>query len=149
MGRTSQQDLGYVLTRINQILGGLGRILQACSPRPPVRGLRVADFRAVARVVETRDLGKFAAARTAALRLGWQTSWTETVLSECLAVLLAWHGGHVNDLTSEVVDAIDAELAACSTIPPSSRRAYRNRLAGVRQLLFETRAIDTPPRRRP
>jgi hypothetical protein len=34
-------------------------------------------------------------------------------------------------------------------IPPSSRRAYRSRLAGVRQLLFETRVIDTPPRRRP
>ena len=47
------------------------------------------------------------------------------------------------------MDAFDAELAACMTIPPSSRRAYRNRIAGIRQLLFETRVIDTPPRRRP
>jgi integrase len=103
----------------------------------------------LARAVEARDPEAFAAARATGLRLGWKASWTETVLGECLAVLLAWHGGQVADLTSEVVDAFDAELAACMTIPPSSRRAYRSRIAGLRQLLFETRVIDTPPRRRP
>jgi integrase len=103
----------------------------------------------LARAVEARDPEAFAAARAAGLRLGWKASWTETVLGECLAVMLAWHGGQVADLTSEVVDAFDTELATCMTVPPSSRRAYRNRLAGVRQLLFETRVIDTPPRRRP
>jgi hypothetical protein len=103
----------------------------------------------LARAVEARDPEAFAAARAAGLGLGWKASWVETVLGECLAVLLAWHGDYVDDLTSEVVDAFDTELAACMTIPPSSRRAYRNRIAGVRQLLFETRVIDTPPRRRP
>jgi integrase len=103
----------------------------------------------LASAVETRDPPAFAAARAAGSRLGWKASWTETVLGECLAVLLAWHGGQVADLTAAIVDAFDTELAACTTIPPSSRRAYRNRLAGVRQLLFETRTIDTPPRRRP
>ena len=79
-----------------------------------------------------------------------QPAWVETVLGECLAVLLAWHGGHGRrPEPAEVVDAFDAELAACMTIPRSSRRAYRNRLAGLRQLLFEIRVIDTPPRRRP
>ena len=103
----------------------------------------------LARVVEARDPAAFAAARAAALRLGWQAAWTETVLGECLAVLLAWHGGQASDLTSDVVDAFDAGLTACTTIPPTSRRAYRARLAGARQLLFETRVIDTPPARRP
>jgi hypothetical protein len=103
----------------------------------------------LASAVETRDPPAFAAARAAGSRLGWKASWTETVLGECLAVLLAWHGGQVADLTAAIVDAFDTELAACTTIPPSSRRAYRNRLAGVRQLLFETRMTDTPPRRRP
>ena len=103
----------------------------------------------LARAVEARDPEAFAAARAAGLRLGWKASWTETVLGECLAVLLAWHGGQAAGLTSEIVDAFDTELAACMMIPPSSRRAYRSRLAGVRQLLFETRVIDTPPRRRP
>ena len=103
----------------------------------------------LARIVEDRDLQAFAAARAAGLALGWKPSWVETVLGECLAVLLAWHGGQVAGLSSQVVDAFDAELAACMTIPRSSRRAYRNRIAGIRQLLFETRVIDTPPRRRP
>jgi len=103
----------------------------------------------LARAVEARDPAAFADARDAGLRLGWKTSWVDTVLDECLAVLLAWHGGQVADLTSQDVDAFDTELAACMTIPPSSRRAYRNRIAGVRQLLFETGVIDIPPRRRP
>ena len=103
----------------------------------------------LARIVEDRDPQAFAAARAAGLALGWKPSWVETVLGECLAVLLAWHGGQVADLSSEVVDAFDAELVACMTIPRSSRRAYRNRIAGIRQLLFEARVTDTPPRRRP
>jgi integrase len=103
----------------------------------------------LARIVEDRDPQAFAAARAAGLALGWKPSWVETVLGECLAVLLAWYGGQVAGLSSQVVDAFNAELAACMTIPRSSRRAYRNRIAGIRQLLFETRVIDTPPRRRP
>lgn len=103
----------------------------------------------LARVVEARDPRAFAAARAAGLALGWKPSWVETVLGECLAVLLAWHGGLVAGLSSQVVDAFDTELAACMTIPPSSRPAYRNRIAGIRQLLFETRVTDAPPRRRP
>jgi integrase len=103
----------------------------------------------LATVAEARDPGGFAAARTAGIALGWTASWVETVLGECLAVVLAWHGGHAAGLTSEAVDAFDAGLATCTTIPASSRRAYCNRLASVRQLLFETRVIDTPPRRRP
>jgi hypothetical protein len=99
--------------------------------------------------VEARDPAAFAAARDAGLHLGWKASPVETVLGECMAVLLAWHGGQVAGLTSQTLNAFDTELAACTTIPPSSRRAYRNRLAGVRQLLFETRVIDIPPRRRP
>jgi integrase len=103
----------------------------------------------LAPAVEARDPEAFTAARTSGIALGWKASWVETVPGECLAVLLAWHGGRVADLTSQVVEEFDAGLSACMTIPPSSRRAYRNRLAGVRQLLFETRVTDTPPRRRP
>jgi len=45
-----------------------------------------------------------------------------------------------------VIDEFDAALSA-SAIPPSSRRAYRARLASLRQLLFETRVVDTAPSR--
>jgi hypothetical protein len=98
-------------------------------------------------VVEARDPAGFAAMRDAGNRLGWNSSWVETVLSECLAVLLAWRGGLVADLTVEVIDEFDAALSATS-IPPSSRRAYRARLPSLRQLLYETRVLDTAPRRR-
>ena len=77
----------------------------------------------LARAVEAWDREAVAAARAAGLRLGWKTSWTETVPGGCPAVLLAWHVGQIADLTSGIVDAFDTELAACMMIPPSSRRA--------------------------
>jgi site-specific recombinase XerD len=97
--------------------------------------------------VEARDPVGFATIRDAGNRLGWKSSWVETVLGECLAVLLACRGGLVADLTVQVIGEFDAALSTRS-IPPSSRRAYRARLASVRQLLFETRVVDTAPRRR-
>jgi integrase len=100
-------------------------------------------------LVEDRDPAGFAANRAAGLRLGWTPAWVETVLGECLAVLLAWHGGRAADLTAEAVDAFDAELASSMTMPRSSVRAYRCRLASLRQILFETRVTDAPPRRGP
>jgi len=72
----------------------------------------------LARAVQARDPQAFAAARAAGLRLGWKASWTETVLGECLAVVLAWPGGQVANLTSEIVDAFEAELAACMRSRP-------------------------------
>lgn len=98
-------------------------------------------------VLEARDPVGFTAIRDAGHRLGWTSSWIETVLGECLAVVLACRGGLVADLTEQAIEEFDAALAA-SSIPPSSRRAYRARLASLRQLLFETRVLDTAPRRR-
>ena len=96
--------------------------------------------------VGARDPAGFATIRDAGNRLGWTSSWIETVLGECLAVMLAWRSGLVGDLTAQAIDEFDAALSA-SSIPPSSRRAYRARLASLRQLLFETRVIDTAPSR--
>jgi integrase len=97
--------------------------------------------------VEARDPVGFATIRDAGNRLGWKSSWIETVLGECLAVLLACHGGLVADLTAQVIEEFDAAFSTTS-IPPSSRRAYRARLASLRQLLFEIGVVDTAPRRR-
>jgi hypothetical protein len=107
----------------------------------------VKQLTGLARAVEDRDLSGFAALRDAGNRLGWKSSWVETVLGECLAVMLAWRGGMVADLTSDVLDEFDIALLR-SAVPPSSRRAYRSRLASLRQLLFETAVIDTAPQRR-
>ena len=108
----------------------------------------VKNLTGLGRAVEDRDPEGFIAARTAGLALGWTPQWIETVLGECLAVLLARHGGSVSDITDDTIDDFDAALAATQSIPPSSRRAYRNRIAGMRQMLFQARILDTPPRRR-
>lgn len=50
--------------------------------------------------VEARDPAGFATMRDAGHRLGWTGSWVETVLGECLAVMLACRGGLIADLTS-------------------------------------------------
>jgi integrase len=109
----------------------------------------VKHFSGFGQAIEDRDPGGFAAARAAGLRLGWTPAWVETVLGECLAVLLAWHGGLVAGLTAEAVDAFAAELASSMTMPRSSVRAYRCRLASLRQILFEIRMTDAAPRRGP
>lgn len=103
----------------------------------------------LAAMIEARDPTAFGAAREAGRRLGWTPDWINTVLGECLAVILAWHGGAVGQLTTDVIDTFDAALNDTNTMPASSRRAYRNRLAGLRQLLFQTHILDAPPRRRP
>ncbi len=108
----------------------------------------VKHLTGLAAAVEARDPTGFAAMRDAGNRLGWTSSWIETVLGECLAVVLAWHGGLVADLTAQPIAEFDTALSA-SSIPPSSRRAYRARLASLRQLLYETRVVDTAPRRGP
>jgi site-specific recombinase XerD len=108
----------------------------------------VKNLTGLGRAVEDRDPDGFAAVRAAGLALGWTPQWIETVLGECLAVLLAWHGGLVSGVSADTVDEFDAALAATQSIPATSRRAYRNRIAGLRQMLFQARIVDTPPRRR-
>lgn len=98
----------------------------------------VKQLTGLGRAVEARDPAGFAEMREAGKRLGWTSSWIETVLGECLAVVLAWRGGMVSELTAHNIEDFDAALSA-SSIPPSSRRAYRARLASLRQLLYETR----------
>ncbi|KOS54495.1 tyrosine-type recombinase/integrase [Rhodococcus rhodochrous] len=108
----------------------------------------VKNLTGLGRAVEARDPDGFTAARTTGLALGAAPSWVETVLGECLAVLLAWHGGHISSVSTDTIDDFDAALTATQSIPPSSRRAYHNRIAGLRQMLFQARIVDTPPRRR-
>ncbi len=99
--------------------------------------------------MEHQHAEDFATARAAGLRLGWTPDWVNTVLHECLAVLLAWHGGTVADLDEQVIEEFDHQLAQSMQLSQSSLRAYRARLASLRQLLFEIGVHDQPPRRRP
>lgn len=100
-------------------------------------------------IVEHEHAEDFATARSTGLRLGWTPDWVDTVLHECLAVTLAWRGGRVADLDEPVVEEFDHQLARTMQLSASSLRAYRARLASLRQLLFELGVHCTPPRRRP
>jgi site-specific recombinase XerD len=100
-------------------------------------------------IVEHHHDQDFDAARASGLQLGWTSDWVNTVLHECLAVMLAWHGGTVGDLNQRVVDEFDEQLTQTMHLSRSSLRAYRARLASLRQLLFELGVHDKPPRRRP
>lgn len=99
--------------------------------------------------IRATDPDGFTRAQVAGLQLGWGQAWVDTVLDECLAVVLACTGRRLDQLDDEVIDAFDTDLATMMTIPASSRRAYRARLASLRRILFELRITDQPPRRRP
>lgn len=100
-------------------------------------------------IVEEQDRADFAAARGAGLALRWTGGWVETDLHECLAVVLARHGGPLGALNAAVLQRFQHELEDTPSVPPSSLRAYRPRLASLRQLLFQLRLVDDPARRRP
>lgn len=100
-------------------------------------------------ILEDQHRTDFAIARDAGLALGWTSGWVETVLHECLAVVLAWHGRPLSTLDAEVLQRFQHELQDTPTVPPSSLRAYRARLSSLRQLLFQLRVLDDPARRRP
>ncbi len=98
-------------------------------------------------IVQDQHRQGFAAATEAGLRLGWTPGWVDTVLHEGLAVLIAWHGGGLDDLDDAVLQEFTAALTATPGLPPSSLRAYHTRLASLRQILFELQIIDVAPRR--
>lgn len=56
-------------------------------------------------IVEATHAADFARARALGQRLGWTDGWVDTVLGECLAVVIAWHGAGVPSLSVDVVDA--------------------------------------------
>jgi integrase len=100
-------------------------------------------------IVEAQHATDFADARAVGIRLGWTTGWVETVLHECLAVILACTGGTIAALNTQDLQRFEVQLQEMPTVPRSSVRAYRCRLASLRQMLFELAILDQPPRRRP
>jgi integrase len=109
--------------------------------------LLVKDLGGFGHATERLNAEDYRAGREIAARLGWSRRWTYDVLHECLPLLLAWTGRSMRSLAGEDLDRFEAELQASVVVSVSSRRAYRARLFGLRQLLFEARVIDTPPTR--
>ena len=110
--------------------------------------LLVKDLGGFGHAAEQLNPDGYTAARQVAGGLGWSPRWTLDVVHECLPLLLARTGRSMRTLTGDDLSQFEAELQASAVVSVSSRRAYRARLFGLRQLLFEARVIDTPPTRR-
>ena len=110
--------------------------------------LLVKDLGGFGQAAEWLNGEDFAAGREIAARLGWSRRWTLDVLHECLPLLLARTGRSMRALSCDALDRFDDELQASVVVTASSRKAYRARLFGLRQLLFEARVVDAPPTRR-
>ncbi|MGB3830185.1 MAG: tyrosine-type recombinase/integrase [Ornithinimicrobium sp.] len=109
--------------------------------------LLVKDLGGFGKTTERLHADDYQSAREIAARLGWSRRWTLDVLHECLPLVLARTARSMRTLTSDDLDRFDAELQASVVVSASSRRAYRARMFGLRQLLFEARVIDVPPTR--
>ncbi|HET9648993.1 MAG TPA: tyrosine-type recombinase/integrase, partial [Microlunatus sp.] len=109
--------------------------------------LLVKDLGGFGQTAERLHADDYQTGREIAARLGWSRRWTLDVLHECLPLLLARTAVSMRALTIEDLDRFDDELQASVVVSVSSRRAYRARMFGLRQLLFEARVIDTPPTR--
>jgi site-specific recombinase XerD len=109
--------------------------------------LLVKDLGGFGHATERLHAEDYRTGREIAARLGWSRRWTYDVLHECLPLLLAVTGRPMLALSGDDLDRFEAELHASVVVSASSRRACRARLFGLRQLLFEARAIDLPPTR--
>ncbi len=109
--------------------------------------LLVKDLGGFGYATERLHADDYRTGREIAARLGWSRRWTYDVLHECLPLLLGVTGASMRTLTSEDLDRLDDELQASLVVSVSSRRAYRARMFGLRQLLFEARVVDVPPTR--
>jgi hypothetical protein len=102
--------------------------------------LLVKDLGGFGHAAERLHVDDYRAGREIAARLGWSRRWSDDVLHECLPLLLAWTGRSMRTLTGDDLDRFEAALQTSMVVSVSSRRAYRARLFGLRQLLFEVRA---------
>jgi site-specific recombinase XerD len=109
--------------------------------------LLVKDLGSFGQTTEWLHADDYQTGREIAARLGWSPRWTLDVLHECLPLLLACTTGAMRTLTVDDLDRFDDDLQASVMVSVSSRRAYRARTFGLRQLLFQARIIDSPPTR--
>jgi site-specific recombinase XerD len=98
---------------------------------------------------ETVLAGDVSRARAAAERLGWASTWTDTVIRGCLTLILAWTAKPLADITVADLDAFTSALSDSPAASRWTRRAYLARLHACRQLLYECAVIDHPPKRGP
>lgn len=104
----------------------------------------LSSFSRSARVLWAGDL---AMSKETAEHLGWSAHWTRSIVDQFLPAVLAWTRKSMRDLIDEDLAAFEEALAATPAASATTRRAWRSRLFGLRQLLFECRILTHPPDR--
>jgi integrase len=110
--------------------------------------LLVKDFGTLGEAAERLLPVDFADAHAAADRLGWSPTWARSIVREALVLTIAATGRTLRQLTTDDLDALGEQIAACPLITDAARKRHRAQLFGLAQLLFECRVIDAPPIRR-
>lgn len=106
----------------------------------------LGGFGMAAEVLHREDFG---AGREAAARLGWAPGWTNAVLRECLALVIAWTGKKMSELTEDDLSRFRDSVKESAHTPRSSKKTYGSRVFSLHQLLYELGVLDRPPERGP
>jgi integrase len=78
-------------------------------------------------------------------RLGWSPNWAHQVVRHTMPVVCLWLGKTVRQLTDDDFDAA-AHQAGRVNVRPSTRARFAGRCLALRQLCFQARIVDRPPR---
>jgi integrase len=86
-----------------------------------------------------------AALRAAATRLDWAEKWTRTVLGQGLGLVVAATVRPPLRLTADDIESVRDAVRTSPHYTYPTRRALLSHLHSLTRLLYEARAIDTPP----
>jgi integrase len=89
--------------------------------------------------------GDVAMAASVAERLGWSSNWTRQVIRHTAPVLCLWLGKTFTELTDDDFDTAARE-AERTNVRASAAARFTGRCAALRQLCFQARIVDRPPR---
>lgn len=81
--------------------------------------------------------------------LGWSYCWSRNVIDQFVPAVIAWASTPINGITVDQLAAFEEALGDVTSASASTRKAWRARLFGLRQLLFECGRLPMPPRRGP
>lgn len=97
--------------------------------------------------VETMWPDELDGAHKVAERLRWTPKWARDVIDETLCAVMAHSGRRFAELTVADVDAFCDALDTSPLATTSTRKSWRHRSFGIRQLLYELDMTAAPPER--
>ncbi len=84
-----------------------------------------------------------------ARRLGWSYYWSRSIIDQFVPAVLAWSQTSIRGINTETLDGFAAALDEVTSASATTLKQWHGRLFGLRQLLFESGQLGTPPKRGP